>query len=53
MGERKHRGLFVSRCGFKYNADVNGSYNILRKVIPDFKYIKGINALCPRLVNIR
>jgi putative transposase len=53
MGERKHRGLFVSKSGFKYNADVNGSYNILRKVIPDFKYIKGINALCPRLVNIR
>ena len=30
---RKHRGLFVSNKGFQINADVNGSYQIMRKVI--------------------
>ena len=35
MGKRVSRGLFVSKGGFKINADINGSYNILRKEIPD------------------
>ena len=35
MGNRKHRGLFVSLTGIKINADLNGSLNILRKVSPD------------------
>ena len=30
---RKHRGLFVSNNGIQINADVNGSYQIMRKVI--------------------
>ena len=30
-GKRKHRGLYVSSCGFCINADVNGAGNILRK----------------------
>ncbi|WP_019123223.1 zinc ribbon domain-containing protein, partial [Brevibacillus massiliensis] len=30
---RIHRGLFVSNSGFKINADVNGSLNILRKYL--------------------
>ena len=34
-GKRKHRGLYVSN-GFAVNADVNGSLNIGRKVIPEF-----------------
>ncbi len=34
-GKRKHRGLYVSN-GFTVNADVNGSLNIGRKVIPEF-----------------
>lgn len=34
-GKRKKRGLFISRNGRKINADVNGSYNILRKAIPN------------------
>lgn len=32
---RVHRGLFVANCGKKINADVNGAYQILKKVIPD------------------
>jgi len=34
-GKRIKRGLFRSSTGKKYNADVNGSYNIIRKVAPD------------------
>ena len=32
---RVHRGLFVSNNGTKINADVNGAYQILKKVIPN------------------
>jgi putative transposase len=35
MGQRVSRGLFISKGGIKINADINGSYNILRKEIPD------------------
>jgi putative transposase len=35
-GKRKYRGLYVSKEGFAVNADVNGSLNIGRKVIPEF-----------------
>lgn len=31
VGRRVRRGLFKSRDGYKYNADINGSLNILRK----------------------
>jgi putative transposase len=44
-GSRVCRGLFISSKGVKINADINGSYNILRKVVPRFKYEKGIVAL--------
>ena len=36
VGKRKYRGLYVSKDGFAVNADVNGSLNIGRKVIPEF-----------------
>lgn len=35
-GKRKHRGLYVTKYGFAINADINGSLNIGRKVIPEF-----------------
>lgn len=31
VGRRVNRGLFRSKDGYKYNADINGSLNILRK----------------------
>jgi transposase, IS605 orfB family len=31
VGKRVKRGLFRSKDGYKYNADINGSLNILRK----------------------
>ena len=32
---RIHRGLFVGNNGIQINADVNGAYQILKKVIPN------------------
>jgi IS605 OrfB family transposase len=42
-GRRIKRGLYKTVTGKLINADINGSLNIARKVIPDF--IKGIEAL--------
>ena len=43
VGKRVHRGLFTSSDGHMINADVNGAYNIMRKVVPDeYVYTKGI-----------
>ena len=41
---RVHRGLFVSNNGTKINADVNGAYQIMKKVIPD-AFAKGIEGV--------
>ena len=38
---RIHRGLFVSENGIKMNADINASYQILKKVFPT-AYANGI-----------
>jgi len=35
LGKRTGRGMFVSSKGIKINADVNGSYNIIKKVFPN------------------
>ena len=39
-GKRKNRGLYVTKDGFALNADINGSMNIGRKVIPEFEGIR-------------
>ena len=44
VGNRKHRGLFVSADGVSINADVNGSYNILRKCKPN-AFADGVEAV--------
>ena len=58
-GKRKHRGLYVSSAkqnvvngGFALNADVNGSLNIGRKVIPEFSLGIGDRSLAARPVRI-
>jgi IS605 OrfB family transposase len=33
-GRRVKRGIYKSKSGKRFNADVNGSYNIMRKAIP-------------------
>ncbi|MFN5953539.1 MAG: zinc ribbon domain-containing protein [Dolichospermum sp.] len=35
LGKRVKRGLFKSQAGKHYSADLNGSLNILRKVVGD------------------
>ena len=47
---RIHRGLFVSNSGIKINADLNGAYQILRKVVP-IKWDRGC-VLHPFVVNV-
>jgi len=39
LGKRLKRGLYRSATGITINADVNGSYNILRKAFPDAPWI--------------
>lgn len=34
-GKRVKRGLYKSGAGIKFNADINASYNIMRKVVPE------------------
>lgn len=43
---RVHRGLFVANNGKTINADVNGSYQIMKKIVPDVfdKGIKGVGS---------
>ena len=41
-GHRVKRGLYKSKNGRKINADVNGSYNIMRKVAPNALRGKGV-----------
>jgi putative transposase len=44
LGKRVRRGLFVASTGRHLNADVNGAFNILRKVFPDAFVAHGIGA---------
>ena len=50
---RINRGLFMSNNGTKINADVNGAYQIMKKVFPNI-YIDGIQGitLYPIRVNV-
>lgn len=43
-GNREKRGLFIAKNGKKINADLNGSLNILRKVVPNC-FTNGIEGL--------
>ena len=53
QGKRIKRGLFKSGSGKLINADVNGSYNIIRKVFPK-AFANGIEgvAVHPYRVNL-
>lgn len=52
-GKRIKRGLFRSKEGKLINADVNGSLNILRKVVPD-AFANGIEAIAvsPKVITL-
>lgn len=53
LGKRISRGVFKSSSGRLINADVNGSYNILRKAIPN-AFSNGIEGLGvnPKIIKI-
>ena len=55
VGKRIKRGLFRTQNGSVINADVNGSYNIMKKAIPNVQYTNGIEGLGvnPLLLNIK
>ena len=50
---RMKRGLFISNQGIKINADVNGAYQIMKKVFPNVSAdgIEGV-VLHPIRVNV-
>ena len=49
---RVHRGLFLSNTGIEINADVNGAYQIMRKVFSNItNEIVGVH-LHPVIINI-
>lgn len=56
LGRRVKRGLFKSSTGKLINADINGAFNILRKVkvVPNLLLRKGIEGvgLHPRVINV-
>jgi putative transposase len=54
MGKRIKRGVFQSADGKLIHADLNASYNIIKKAIPELKWngIEGIG-LYPRSLSIR
>jgi len=46
LGRRVKRGLFRSADGTRINADVNGSYNIMRKAFPEAIHLAGGDRRC-------
>ena len=55
LGKRVKRGLFKSSEGYLINADIQGSYNIIRKVVPNFIVNKnGIEdfVVSPKLISL-
>lgn len=52
-GKRVKRGLYISQNGIAINADINGSYNILKKAFPEAFGIGDREVLVtPRKVNL-
>jgi putative transposase len=51
VGKRVKRGLFRASNGRRIHADVNGSYNILRKAIPE-SFGQGIEGVAVRPVGL-
>lgn len=51
-GKRKNRGLYKTKNGKLINADVNGSYNILRKRIPEFACNDEVEAISLRPIKL-
>ncbi len=52
LGKRVRRGLFRSSTGQMINADINGSYNILRRFAPD-AFSQGVASCLLRPIPLR
>jgi putative transposase len=50
-GRRLKRGLYKAKSGRKFNADINGSYNILRKASPN-GFPNGVEAVAVQPVRL-
>jgi putative transposase len=52
---KRYKGSYKTNSGKFLNADVNGSANILRKVVPEAFKLMGVAAVCsqPLVVNVR
>jgi transposase len=44
-GKRIHRGMYRASNGTLINADVNGAYNILRKVASNTSIVEGVEGV--------
>lgn len=51
-GRRIKRGMYKASSGRKLNADVNGSYNIMRKAVPSMSFTEGIEGVVVRPVRV-
>ena len=52
LGQRVKRGEFISAQGIHIHADVNGSYNILRKALPS-AFSRGIQGVVVRPLRVQ
>jgi IS605 OrfB family transposase len=52
LGQRVKRGEFISAQGIHIHADVNGSYNILRKALPS-AFCRGIQGVVVRPLRVQ
>src|SRR5215472_6152909 len=53
-GKRVTRGLYRAANGRRINADVNGAYNTMRKVLPDsFGQGRAGTTVCPVRLSVR
>ncbi len=50
-GKRKNQ-VFITKDKIKLHADINGSFNIVRKVLKSFQYDKGKMSLSYNLVEL-
>lgn len=51
-GTRIKRGMYQAKSGKKLNADVNGSFNIMRKVAPRMRRAEGVEGVVVRPVKV-
>lgn len=51
-GRRVKRGMYKAKSGKKLNADVNGSFNIMRKVAPSMLSAEGVEGVVVRPVKV-